>query len=133
MIRNINLGICQNRLQQGQPSFFINWNENGTNNYRFSCLRFVIENFKNELMAKKERDYGMTVELCFQGFDIEVHGYYEEGEEAVNYPVDSAYPGSPDKFDIDWIKLDGKIITTLPENVKIDYSDLEQRILDKII
>jgi len=34
-IKSVNHGICQRRLQEGRPAFFVNWRENGQNNYRF--------------------------------------------------------------------------------------------------
>jgi hypothetical protein len=54
MIENINLSICQSRIQQGQPSFCINWLENGQQNYEFFQLRFIAEDFKNKLIAKQK-------------------------------------------------------------------------------
>lgn len=35
MKTNINTGICQNRLQQNKPCFFVNWLENGEQKYEF--------------------------------------------------------------------------------------------------
>ena len=49
MITNINIGICQSRLQQGKPSFFVNWQEDGKQNYYFSSLRFAVENKATKL------------------------------------------------------------------------------------
>lgn len=35
MKTNINKGICQSRLQQNKPSFFVNWQEEGEQKYEF--------------------------------------------------------------------------------------------------
>lgn len=37
---------------------------------------------------------------------LAVKGYYEKGEDAVHYPVDDAYPGSDDLFEITEIELE---------------------------
>ena len=49
MITNVNTGICHRRVQTGEPSFFVNWTENGENKYFFSNLRFMVETVKNRL------------------------------------------------------------------------------------
>ena len=38
-------------------------------------------------------------------FTLEVSGYFEKGEKEMLYPVDSAYPGSGDTFEINYIEL----------------------------
>jgi len=35
MITNVNIGICHRRAQTGEPCFFVNWKDNGENNYKF--------------------------------------------------------------------------------------------------
>lgn len=49
MITDINIGVCQARVQQNEPAFFVNWMENGENNYKFFSMRFACEDFKNRL------------------------------------------------------------------------------------
>ena len=48
-IENVNIEICYSRLQNNKPSFFVNWQENGKNKYKFFQLRFACEDFKNRL------------------------------------------------------------------------------------
>jgi hypothetical protein len=38
-------------------------------------------------------------------FVLEVSGYFEEGEDEIIYPVDNAYPGSGDSFEINYVEL----------------------------
>ncbi len=38
-------------------------------------------------------------------FVLEVSGYFEEGEDEIIYPVDNAYPGSGDTFEINHVVL----------------------------
>ncbi len=38
-------------------------------------------------------------------FVLEVSGYFEEGEDPIIYPVDNAYPGSGDSFEINHVEL----------------------------
>ena len=53
MNTNINTGICHRRVQEGKPSFFVNWtDEQGQNQYKFFSLRFACEDFKNSLTHK---------------------------------------------------------------------------------
>lgn len=54
MTTNVNTGICHSRIQQGKPAFFVNWTENGENNYKFSNQRFEIEQLKNKLTMKTD-------------------------------------------------------------------------------
>lgn len=49
-ITNVNTGVCHRRLQTGEPPYFVNWHENGENNYKFFQLRFASEDFKNKLV-----------------------------------------------------------------------------------
>ncbi len=55
MIENINIGICQSRLQNNLPSFFVNYKEDGVNEYFFSRSRFEIEQFKNKLLLNNHK------------------------------------------------------------------------------
>lgn len=32
-ITNVNTGLCHRRVQEGQPAFFVNWTEDGKNQY----------------------------------------------------------------------------------------------------
>ena len=38
-------------------------------------------------------------------FVLEVSGYFEEGEDEIQYPVDNAYPGSGSTFEINHVEL----------------------------
>lgn len=53
-IENINTGICHRRTQTGEPSFFVNWTQEGENQYKFFQLRFACEDFKNQLIKKSK-------------------------------------------------------------------------------
>ena len=35
MVTNLNKGICQSRLQNNEPSFFVNWMQDGKQQYKF--------------------------------------------------------------------------------------------------
>lgn len=50
MITNINIGICQNRLKQNKPCYFVNYLNDGKQNYVFFSMRFSCEDFKNRLL-----------------------------------------------------------------------------------
>lgn len=49
MNENVNIGICQSRLQLNQPSFFVSWIKNKQQNYEFFSLRFMAESLKTKL------------------------------------------------------------------------------------
>jgi hypothetical protein len=55
MITNINTGVCHRRIQEGKPSFFVNWQEDGKQNYEFFSVRFMCETFKRQLEKKAEQ------------------------------------------------------------------------------
>ena len=46
-----------------------------------------------------------TVVIKESDFVLEVSGYFEEGEDEIIYPVDNAYPGSGDSFEINYVEL----------------------------
>lgn len=48
------IGVCQRRLQEGKPTFFVNYEEDRENKYFFSSIRSSVESFKN-LVIKYER------------------------------------------------------------------------------
>ena len=56
MITNINDGVDPARIQQHEPPFFVNWQENGKNNYKFISLCFVAEDFKNRLLKRQKEE-----------------------------------------------------------------------------
>ena len=49
MITNVNKGICQSRLQQNKPSYFVNWQENGEQNYQFFTTVFSMYKLYDKL------------------------------------------------------------------------------------
>lgn len=49
MITNVNKGICQSRLQQGKPSFFVNWRDNGEQKYQFTTTVFSMYKLYDKL------------------------------------------------------------------------------------
>jgi hypothetical protein len=49
MITNINTGVCHRRAQENKPSFFVNWQENGKQQYFFSQFMFAIERQEQRL------------------------------------------------------------------------------------
>lgn len=53
MITNISIRVCQRRAQTGEPSFFVNYMEDGINKYEFFQQRFALESFKNRLEKNK--------------------------------------------------------------------------------
>jgi len=55
-IQGINTGICHRRAQTGGPCFFVNWRQDGENNYKFFALRFACEDFKNRLILLQKND-----------------------------------------------------------------------------
>lgn len=34
-IENVNKGVCQRRLQEGRPAFFVNYRKDGANEYEY--------------------------------------------------------------------------------------------------
>lgn len=57
MLTNINIGCDPARVQQNRDSFFVNFNDNGQNEYEFFSLRSGAENFKKalEICAEKQK------------------------------------------------------------------------------
>lgn len=53
-IENINIGICHQRAQTGKACFFVNWMQDGDNNYKFFELRSACEIFKNRLVKMQQ-------------------------------------------------------------------------------
>jgi len=49
-IENVNIGVCHRRVQIGEACFFVNWMQDGENQYKFFELRFACEDFKNRLI-----------------------------------------------------------------------------------
>ena len=54
MIERINEGVCQWRLTNNQPSFFVNWQENGENQYEFFGMRSSAWTFFLRLKERAE-------------------------------------------------------------------------------
>jgi hypothetical protein len=52
-ISNINIDNCHARIQQNQPSIFVNWQENGQKHYEFFKLRYEAEIFKDRLNLRR--------------------------------------------------------------------------------
>jgi len=50
MVTDVNEGLCHRRVQEGKPAFFVNWLEDGKNNYFFHHLRYVVHNKYRELL-----------------------------------------------------------------------------------
>ena len=55
-IQNINIGICHRRAQTGKACYFVNWMQDGENNYKFFGLRFACEDFKNRLVKMSQQN-----------------------------------------------------------------------------
>ncbi len=56
----------------------------------------------------------LTVNIKIGDLELNVSGYYEQGEETVRYEKDgSGYPGSDDYFEVNSIIFEGTNITTL--------------------
>ena len=53
-IQNINIGICHRRVQTGKACFFVNWMQDGENNYKFFELRSACEVFKKRLVKMQQ-------------------------------------------------------------------------------
>lgn len=49
--QNITTGIDPARIQQDLPAFFISWNFNGEQHYKFSVIRSHIETIKKGLLS----------------------------------------------------------------------------------
>jgi hypothetical protein len=48
-IRHVNQGTCARRLQESQPSFFVNWTDTDGNQYQFFRMRYQAEKLYQEL------------------------------------------------------------------------------------
>jgi len=58
IIENINLGLCEGRVQQKEKApFVVNWQQNGLNMYKFFTIRFVCEDFKNNLIKQQQGEF----------------------------------------------------------------------------
>lgn len=55
MILNINIGCDPARVQQNKDSFFVNFVDNGKNEYEFFCTRAGAESFKKALKICAEK------------------------------------------------------------------------------
>lgn len=63
MITNINVGVDPSRVVDGKPSFFVNWKEDGKNNYVFSFFRWKVEDYKNELLKKQGGENAQSIHV----------------------------------------------------------------------
>ena len=76
-----------------------------------------------------------TVVIRENGFTLEVSGYFEKGEEEILYPVDRAYPGLGDTFEINHVELTkGNLVDVLYwlDGTKNCIEYLEELCLNKI-
>lgn len=60
-----------------------------------------------------------TIRVKFQDFTIVATGYVIEGEPAVHYPVDDAYPGSADELEIESIELEGDLFEFMKSGLTV--------------
>lgn len=60
-----------------------------------------------------------TIELKFQDFTLVATGRIIDGEPAVHYPVDDAYPGSADEFEIESIELIGDLFEFMKSGLTV--------------
>ena len=60
MITNVNEGVCQWRLTHNEPSFFVNWRENGEQHYRFFGLRSFAYDF---FLRMKKQEQNISLPL----------------------------------------------------------------------
>ena len=54
MITNINSGTDPHRIQTGQPPFFVNWQENGQQQYKFFSQVAPMYQFKERLTKQSK-------------------------------------------------------------------------------
>lgn len=76
-IENINTGICHSRAQLNQPCFFVNWRQDGKNEYKFFTQRFMLESFKNNLKMEATKEIKQRLEQLRQELRNECISYSE--------------------------------------------------------
>lgn len=54
MISNVNKGICQSRLQNNKPAYFVNWKHNGKQQYQFFSTVFAVYQLFDRLKTKQQ-------------------------------------------------------------------------------
>jgi len=59
MISNVNEGVCQWRLTNNQPSFFVNWQQDGKQHYQYFAIRSYAYNLFLRMQERAE-----TMESC---------------------------------------------------------------------
>lgn len=50
MITDVNEGLCHRRVQEGKPTFFVNWKDDGEQKYFFHQLRSTVYRKYQELL-----------------------------------------------------------------------------------
>lgn len=55
-VRNVNTGVDPSRIQQDQPPYFVNWQEDDGNHYEFFAIVSAREGFKNKLIQYEIED-----------------------------------------------------------------------------
>ena len=58
MITNVNKGVCQWRATNNKPCFFVNWQENGEQSYKYFSIVSSMYKFYERL---KKSSYEKTV------------------------------------------------------------------------
>lgn len=52
MITKVNSGVCAARIQEGKPPYFVNYQEDGKNEYKFFSTVFDMYKFKESIPKK---------------------------------------------------------------------------------
>jgi hypothetical protein len=55
-ITNVNQGLDHSRIQENKPSFFVNWMEDGKQNYKYFSIRSSAEKLYQRLIEQEIRD-----------------------------------------------------------------------------
>lgn len=53
-ITNVNEGVCARRQQEGSPAFFVNWQQDGENQYKFFAIRSSCFTWYERLKRQEE-------------------------------------------------------------------------------
>lgn len=56
MITNVNKGLCHRRAQTGEAAHFVNWTEDGKNNYQFFFIVSSMYTLYNRLKSAQKHE-----------------------------------------------------------------------------
>lgn len=86
--KNINIGICPSRVQEGKPPFFVNWTDSeGNNKYEFCAIRSQCETISKRLHYENEQEEKPII--TFVQRNIKKNIYFGKYHELLDKAIDN--------------------------------------------